>query len=198
MPRSRYARPVANRIFTNRERPIAAFEAARTDLAHDRHYLLCFYGVGGTGKSALCRWLRAILAAQDPRRQVWGDLDLAVEPLREPARGLLELRRSLCKSGRCAFTVFDVALLTYWGLAYPTEDLNRAFNDLLTDQEGLLGSIADNAPGWLDQAEALPAGLGLELGVKALNWARRKLKERGAKQLMSRRRPRKRPWPRRG
>ena len=63
----------------------------------------------------------------------------------------------------------------HWGRAYPTEDLNRAFNDLLTDQEGLLGSIADNAPGWLDQGEALWSDRPDKTGTAALEtdaWVR--------------------------
>ncbi|WP_157817931.1 hypothetical protein [Candidatus Thiodictyon syntrophicum] len=57
-PRSRCARPAANRIFTNREGPIARFEAARADLPPDRHRILSFHGVGGTGKTAPLRTSR--------------------------------------------------------------------------------------------------------------------------------------------
>ena len=179
-PRSRYARPAANRIFTNREAPIASFNAARGNLPPERHRLLTFYGIGGQGKTALCRRLRQILADEAPPQHLWGHLDLDEAQFREPARGLLQLRRSLRASGRIKTTVFDVALLTYWGRAYPTENLNRAFHDILSDHEGLLGNIADSAPTWLGQAEVLPAGLGL--GFRALNLARRKLRERGARQ----------------
>jgi len=179
-PRSRYARPTANRVFTNREGPIASFEAARADLSPDRHRILGFHGVGGTGKTALCRKLRETLRDEDPRRQVWGHLDFAVESLREPARGLLQLRRSLAESGPIRFSVFDVAILTYWGRAYPGEDPSRAFKDLLGEHEGLLGGLTDKGLSVLDQTQALSGLSGLAFW--ALKQARRTLKERGARQ----------------
>jgi hypothetical protein len=51
MPHSRFARPSANRIFTNRERPIVLFDEARADLPPGRHRLLGCHGVGGQGKT---------------------------------------------------------------------------------------------------------------------------------------------------
>ncbi len=52
-PRSRFAdRPTANRVFTNRDRPIAYFDAARANLPADEHRILGFHGVGGQGKTA--------------------------------------------------------------------------------------------------------------------------------------------------
>ena len=181
-PRSKFARPVANRVFTDRERPIEQFNAARRDLQPGRHRILSFYGVGGQGKTALCRRLRQQLASEDPQQNLRGHLDLDEVPFREPARGLLQLRKTLRASGRIRFAAFDVAVATYWEKSYPTEDPRRALKDLLTDSEGLLAPITDNAPDWLDLAEQLPAGLGL--GVKALNYTRRKLKEWGAKRTV--------------
>ncbi|GEM_PF-3116786 len=54
MPRSKFARPVANRVFTNRERPIALFNAVRAYPSPNRHHILSFYSIGGQGKTALC------------------------------------------------------------------------------------------------------------------------------------------------
>ena len=88
-------------------------------------------------------------AQQQPNQRVWGHLDLETAALRDPARGLLQLRRSLRESGPITFSIFDVALLTYWRRAYPGEDLKQTFKDLLNDEQGVLGSLADNAPEWL-------------------------------------------------
>jgi len=181
-PRSKYARPSANRVFTNRERPIALFNAARVQPAADQCHILVFYGIGGQGKTALCKKLRAILADDNPHRAVWGHLNLEEIPLREPARGLLQLRKTLRESGRIAFTAFDVAIATYWEKAYPTEDVGKALKDILNDSESVLGSIADNAPSWLELAKDLPAGLGL--GVKALLFARKRYKTHSAKRAV--------------
>ena len=67
-PRSKYDRPVANRVFTNREGPIAAFDAARARLPADRHRVLTYYGLGGQGKTTLRKHLIARLAAESPHR----------------------------------------------------------------------------------------------------------------------------------
>ena len=178
-PRSKYARPVANRVFTNREQPIALFNSARSALAPHRHHLLGFYGIGGQGKTALCKKLRQILADESPQLAVWGHLNFEEIPFRETARGLLQLRKTLRESGPIRFTAFDVAIATYWEKAYPTEDLSMALKDIIGDHEGVLGSIADNAPDWLDIAQDLPAGLGL--AVQGLMFVRKKCKEHWAK-----------------
>jgi hypothetical protein len=114
-PRSKYARPVANRVFTNRERPIALFNSARS--APDRHHLLGFYGIGGQGKTALGKKLRQILADESPQLAVWGQLNFEEIPFRETARGLLQLRNTLRESGRIRFTAFDVAIAALPGRA---------------------------------------------------------------------------------
>ncbi len=177
MPRSKHDRPKANRVFTNREKPIALFNAARAGLDPARHQVLAFHGIGGQGKTALRKRLAQILAGEDPRRAVWGVLDCQV--FDQAARGLLELRKTLRDSGPVRCTAFDVAIAVYWEKAYPTEDIDKALKDLLNDHEGVLGAIADNAPAWLELAQTLPAGLGL--GVKALRLARKKYKDSAAK-----------------
>jgi len=177
MPKSRFDRPKANRVFTNRDKPIADFNAARASLSADSPRVLVFCGVGGQGKTALRKEFARILTAEQPRRAVWGELDLEV--FNTAPEGLLQLRKTLRESGPLRFTAFDVALATYWEKARPTEDVSKALKDLLADSEGILGSVADNAPALLGLAEILPAGLGL--GVKALLYARRKLKDSSAK-----------------
>lgn len=181
MPSSQYDRPEANRVFTNREKPIALFNAARTKLAPGQHHILTFYGVGGQGKTELRKKLAQILTDEDPRQAVWGVLDLDV--FNRAERGLLELRKTLRRNGHAGshvhFTAFDIAIAVYWEKAHPTEDIRRVLKDLLEDNEGVLSAIADNAPAWLEMAESLPAGLGL--GVKILLLARKKLKENAAK-----------------
>ncbi len=70
-------RPRANRVFTNRDRPIAHFDRAHAALAADKHRILGFYGVGGQGKTALRRHLMQRLGtAGDPGHR-FGVLDSA-------------------------------------------------------------------------------------------------------------------------
>jgi hypothetical protein len=49
--------PAANKIFVNREGPLRIFENAAFDIPVDSARLLTFYGIGGQGKTALCREL---------------------------------------------------------------------------------------------------------------------------------------------
>ena len=180
-PRSKYDRPVANRVFTNREGPIAAFDAARAGLPADRHRLLTYYGIGGQGKTALCKHLIARLAAESPPRHLWGLLDLDIADHRDPARGLLEIRKGLHASGAIRTPVFDLAIATYWSSAYATEDIDRALKDVLRDNRDLISAVADAAPGWAALAVQDAGVPGLGLLVRGVAHARRLLKERGAK-----------------
>jgi hypothetical protein len=49
--------PAASKIFVNREGPLRIFENAAFDIPVDSARLLTFYGIGGQGKTALCREL---------------------------------------------------------------------------------------------------------------------------------------------
>lgn len=120
------------------------------------------------------------LEQETPHRHRFGALDFQVEPFRDPARGLLALRRSLRASGPIRLHRFDVAIARYWDLAYPGEDLTRALGDLIGDPDGMLGGLADSARDGLDLAGDIPFGIGQ--GLKLWERARRWLKNRGARQ----------------
>jgi len=61
--RSNYSRRQVNRVFTNRERRIAHFHTKVRAIQRNEHYILTCYGVGGQGKSALCKKLQSELNA---------------------------------------------------------------------------------------------------------------------------------------
>ncbi len=177
----RTAGPRSRHGFTNRERPIALFDQARADLPPDGYRLLVFYGVGGQGKTALRRELTKRLADEEPRRHRFGAVDFHVETYRNPAPGLLELRRQLRESGRIRTWVFDAAIARYWALAYPGEDLNQALGDLLNDADGIRGDWAESGRDLLDAAEDVPLGVGQT--VKVINRIYRWHKARGAQRV---------------
>jgi hypothetical protein len=66
-PLRAHAFPAANKIFVDRERPQKIFEDAAFTIPADRSIVRVFYGVGGQGKTALCR-------------ELWRKTDSAVEP----------------------------------------------------------------------------------------------------------------------
>jgi len=162
--------PSALDLFTDREQPQALFEQARAGLAADKHHILMFYGVGGQGKSLLCEKLRANLQAEQPRKAAWGWLNLEQADCREPAHGLLQLRKSF--GGGVKFPAFDHAIATYWEKAYPAEDIEAALQGIIGQHEDSLSAVAENAPGWL--GEAVEGGV-IGLGLKAIKhlWKRR-------------------------
>lgn len=164
--------PRAIDLFTDREQPQKLFEEARADLAPDQYRILVFYGVGGQGKTLLCEKLRLNLQQEQPHRAVWGLLDLYPVDFPEAAHGLLQLRKSLGESGRIKFTAFDYAIATYWGKAYPTEDIEVALQGIIAQNEDTLTSVAENAPGWFGEVvEGGVIGIGFKV-VKKL-WKKR-------------------------
>ena len=116
-----------------------------------------------------------------PPRHLWGLLDLDIADHRDPARGLLEIRKGLHASGAIRTPVFDLAIATYWSSAYATEDIDRALKDVLRDNRDLISAVADAAPGWAALAVQDAGVPGLGLLVRGVAHARRLLKERGAK-----------------
>ncbi|MDF0377114.1 tetratricopeptide repeat protein [Methylophilus sp. YYY-1] len=180
-PRSRYSfgeyRKNANKIFTNRESFLGYFDQFRNKLETGKHCLLTFYGVGGEGKSALCRKLIETLRDENPKTTALGIVDFSVETHRRADRALLELRKSLRKysNGRIKFPAFEIAILHYWEKEYPELNLRDSLKDVFDDNEDTIASFADNLKDWTDYAEDLPAGIGLS--VKFANYIRHKAKE---------------------
>jgi tetratricopeptide (TPR) repeat protein len=162
MLRSRLDRPKANRVFTNREEPIAHFERARAELPVDQHRVLGFHGVGGQGKTYLRNELIKRLSAEQPRSHRFGVIDFDTQAHCDAAQGLLQLRCSLHVSGAIRTQVFDVAILRYWEQVYPTQDPQTALGTVLGDNAELFANIADTVTGGL-------AGLALQVARKLLH-----------------------------
>ena len=108
--------PAANRIFVDREAPQRVFEEAAFSIPSDRSIVRVFYGVGGQGKTALCRELmRRTGAAVEPafaflRR---AELDLHGRSKEDPDRLLVWIRNGFADAG-VAFPCFDLAFAIAW------------------------------------------------------------------------------------
>lgn len=108
--------PAANKIFVDRERPHRVFEDAAHAIPDDRSIVRVFYGVGGQGKTALCRELiRRSNPAAEPgyaflRRS---ELDLHERPKNDPDRLLVWIRNGFANAG-VVFPCFDLAFAITW------------------------------------------------------------------------------------
>jgi hypothetical protein len=117
MPPTREARlPPANRIFVDREAPQRIFEKAAFSIPNDGAIIRVFYGVGGQGKTALCRELmRKTDATVEPsygflRRAM---LDLHGRQKSDPDLLLVWIRNEFAKAG-LLMPCFDLALALMW------------------------------------------------------------------------------------
>jgi tetratricopeptide (TPR) repeat protein len=122
--------PVANKVFVNREGPLRVFENAAFDIPADSAKLLTFYGIGGQGKTALCRELMQ-KTNSDPsygflRR---AELDLHGKPKTDPDLLLVWIRNGFADAG-VALPCFDLALAIVWETTrgeQPFPKLSRAW-----------------------------------------------------------------------
>jgi hypothetical protein len=107
----------ANRTFVDREEPKITFEKAALAIPADKAILRVFYGVGGQGKTALCReFMRMSDATTDPtyrflRRAV---VDLHNKPKTDPDLLLVWIRNAFAKTAGLTFPCFDIALAIVW------------------------------------------------------------------------------------
>ena len=130
MTLSKYApdpdRPDLKKIFVNREGPIARFRDALRDIPDKGRKILMFHGVGGQGKSHLCKRLRDILKDETPKHRNLVERDLHLtRDLRErdPATFMLQMRNAIAANTRITFPAFDIVFSLYWLEARPEEAL---------------------------------------------------------------------------
>jgi hypothetical protein len=115
-PLRAHAFPAANKTFVDRERPQKILEDAAFTIPADRSVVRVFYGVGGQGKTALCRELwRKTDPAVEPsyaflRR---AELDLHSRPKDDPDLLLVWIRNGFAEAG-VNLPAFDLALAITW------------------------------------------------------------------------------------
>jgi tetratricopeptide (TPR) repeat protein len=115
-PLRAHAFPAANKIFVDREPPRNIFEKAAFAVPADRSIIRVFYGVGGQGKTALCRELwRKTDPAIEPsyaflRR---AELDLHGRQKDDPDLLLVWIRNGFAEAG-VNLPAFDLALAITW------------------------------------------------------------------------------------
>lgn len=173
----------AQRTFTDREPARKTFRRMLNEpQGPDKYRVLTYYGVGGQGKSALCRNLQGALEPREAQGELaMAKLDFESPEFRTPDRALLSLRLQLQKSGRMRFPVFDFAFARYFALTNPGVNIRQRHpelfesdNEILLDIISVAGDTLTVVPG-----VGLIAKYGIRLGGRFLEWWR----NRGVKLL---------------
>lgn len=160
----RSRRRPAQSLFTNRVAECESFEEARervrqeidgwvadpADLSRGRQNILCFYGMGGMGKSSLSRELqrRVVDEPLEGRLTLTSRMDFSRPGSFSLEQCLLQLRLDLLHRDLPA-PAFDLAFGIYWEKAHPNERLA----DYL-EQRGVVASLA-NRVGLAEQVETV-------------------------------------------
>ena len=145
----------ANKIFVDRETPQQIFEDAAFAVPVDHSIICVFYGVGGQGKTALCREL---IRKTDPTVEPsYGflrraELDLHGRNKEDPDLLLVWIRNSFIQSG-FDLPAFDLALALTWEATRPEAPFPKLLRPWLGRMtEGVQAGIdqgANAAADWL-------------------------------------------------
>jgi hypothetical protein len=166
-PPRRRSLPAADRIFVDRERPLKVFEEEAFAIPPDSAKLLVFYGIGGQGKTALCRelWRRT----GDDRSYSFlrrAELDLHPRIKTDPDLLLVWIRNAFVRSG-VVLPCFDLAFTIAWDanrgeqaipkmdggwLARRKEEIGETTTDLMSAFASsgvpVLGAVIRSVGGW--------------------------------------------------
>ena len=139
-------RPVAERLFVDREEPVALFQAALKEPQPAKPLVLVFHGGAGTGKSRLRRELVRLV---DSRQQTvdrvvaTATLDFDVPVHRQPDAAHLFLRKAIGEDYQIRFPSFDLAYAIYWQKSHaetpPSDELKT-----LLESGSLLHQLLDD------------------------------------------------------
>ena len=153
--------PAANKVFVDREHLLKVFEDAAFAIPPERARLLVFYGIGGQGKTALCRELWRTIGS-DPSYSFLcrAELDLHGRPKTDPDLLLVWIRNGFAKAG-VVLPCFDLAFTLAWDatrheqamphldsgwLARRKEEIGETATDLIAALKEAIGEAATGVP----------------------------------------------------
>jgi tetratricopeptide (TPR) repeat protein len=142
--------PAANKIFVDREAPQRIFERTAFEIPDDRSIILVFYGVGGQGKTALCREL--IRKTNKDVESSYGflrraELDLHGRTKEDPDRLLVWIRNGFADAG-VVFPCFDLAFAISWEATRGDEPVPKFTRPWLARTTKLGEAGLDKASSW--------------------------------------------------
>ncbi|MCG6113176.1 MAG: tetratricopeptide repeat protein [Paracoccus sp.] len=153
----------AQRVFTDREQPIALFEQAFAESQErDDHRVICWHGIGGQGKSSLHDEIRRRIS--DNSDVALAGLDFDVPRHRRLEDAMLKLRGDLSGRG-LSFPTFDLAFARHFALERPGENIREVHPQLYRRGES---QIVDDMIDWSEAGVDL-AVEGISLAVPGLN-----------------------------
>jgi tetratricopeptide (TPR) repeat protein len=137
-------RPKAARLFVDRQEPLSLFRDAINRLDPSGLRLIVFYGLGGQGKTELCKKLVAVCAEDEELSRICvGHVDLRGRQERQPALALLWVRNALVERGGLSCHSFDIAFTHYWLETFPDQPLPNMPKRLLERVSSLGGAAGE-------------------------------------------------------
>ena len=135
----------ARDIFVNRDGPIGMIERAVDGLDDADRKVLVFYGPGGQGKTALCRYMAKHLPvaarAENGTKLRVAELDLHGRDKSDPDLLLARIRNGFVRAG-VSCPAFDLAFAIAWQEYRPEEPFPKIENAWLAKTQELIGDGA--------------------------------------------------------
>ena len=135
----------AHDIFVNRDGPIRMIKRAVSELGDADSKVLVFYGLGGQGKTALCRHiarrLSAAARAENGAELRVAELDLHGRDKSDPDLLLARIRNGFVRAG-VSCPAFDLAFAIAWQEYRPEEPFPKIENAWLAKTQELIGDSA--------------------------------------------------------
>ena len=131
-------------IFVNRDKPLQLIDEAIRETPIDGIRLLVFHGVGGQGKTALCRQVfRQVSEGQDSRypQIKAAEIDLRGRDKSDPVNLLIWIRNGFAKA-QVSCPAFDLALAIMWEATRPEQPFPKLTNAWLAKSSELMTEAA--------------------------------------------------------
>jgi tetratricopeptide (TPR) repeat protein len=134
--------PAANKVFVDREGPLKDFEDAVFAIPASGAKILVFHGIGGQGKTALCRALWR-MTSEDPSYRFLrrAEFDLHGKPKTDPDLLLVWIRNGFAKAG-VALPCFDLAFAIFWEATRGEQPMPKMESRWLERHRDLIGDGA--------------------------------------------------------
>lgn len=131
-------------IFVNRETPLALIDEAIDEIPANSVRLLVFHGIGGQGKTALCRYVLKRVSNSDEKRYSklrTAEIDLKGRDKTDPINLLIWIRNGFAKA-KVACPAFDIALALTWEATRPEQTFPKLTNSWLAKSSELMTETA--------------------------------------------------------
>ncbi|PCI32170.1 MAG: hypothetical protein COB54_07855 [Alphaproteobacteria bacterium] len=152
-PRSKYLtrdkKPPAEDLFTDREGPRKLFRERLAEIKGDKVKILVYHGVGGQGKTALCKALNLSLKHIKPEdKDLFADVISAHVDLRGNAQAaawevMLRLRNNFAKRHDISFAMFDIAFAVFWEKSFAEQAQPDKVKRLFARGEDFFANVAE-------------------------------------------------------